>query len=207
MNIQVLKYLFITTLLLSNILASKIIVLGGFLLPAAIILYPLTFLMTDVVGEIEGKKSARDLVMAGFYMSLVMVVSIVVARVLPPASFWHHQEAFETVLGATPRIVLASMIAYLASQTHDVWAFHWWRVRTGGRHLWIRNTASTVFSQGIDTVLFIAIAFGGLYTWSDIAILIGSQYLVKIGIAVLDTPFCYLLVRYYGNDRKQVQGT
>lgn len=207
MNIQVLKYLFITTLLLSNILASKIVVLGGFLLPAAIILYPLTFLMTDVVGEIEGKKSARDLVMAGFYMSLVMVVSIVVARVLPPASFWHHQEAFETVLGATPRIVMASMIAYLASQFHDVWAFHWWRGKTGGRHLWIRNIASTVLSQGIDTVLFILIAFGGLYAWPAIAVMIGSQYLVKVGIAIFDTPFCYLLVRYYGNDRKQVQGT
>lgn len=207
MNIQLLKYLFITALLLSNILASKIIVLGGFLLPAAIILYPLTFLITDVVGEIEGKKSARDLVMAGFCMSLVMVIAIVVARVLPPAPFWRNQEAFAAVLGATPRIVMASMIAYLASQAHDVWAFHWWRDRTEGRHLWIRNIASTVLSQGIDTVLFIAIAFGGLYSWPAVAVMIGSQYLVKVGIAIFDTPFCYLLVGYYGNDRKQVQGT
>ncbi|MDD5475732.1 MAG: queuosine precursor transporter [Syntrophales bacterium] len=207
MNIQLLKYFFISSLLLSNILASKIIVVGGFLLPAAIILYPLTFLITDVVGEIEGKKSARGLVVAGFVMSLFMVAALVVARWLPPAPFWGHQEAYVAILGATPRIVIASMIAYLVSQTHDVWAFHWWRQKTEGRHLWIRNIASTVISQGIDSVLFITIAFGGLYSWPAVAVMAGSQYLVKVGIALLDTPLCYLLVRYYGNNRKQVQGT
>lgn len=207
MNIRLLKYFFITSLLLSNILASKIIILGGLLLPAAIILYPLTFLVTDVVGELEGKKSARSLVMAGFYMSLFMVLALCVARWLPAAPFWGHQEAWNAILGATPRIVMASMIAYLVSQMHDVWAFHWWRKKTEGRHLWLRNIASTVLSQGIDSVLFITIAFGGLYEWPAIAVMVGSQYLVKVGIALLDTPLCYLLVRYYGNNREHIQGS
>lgn len=207
MNIQLLKYFFITSLLLSNILASKIIVVGGFLLPAAIILYPLTFLVTDVVGEVEGKKSARSLVMAGFYMSLFMVLALFIARWLPAAPFWVHQDAWDAILGATPRIVMASMIAYLVSQIHDVWAFHWWRKKTQGRHLWLRNIASTVLSQGIDSVLFITIAFGGIYAWPAIAVMVGSQYLVKVVIALLDTPLCYLLVRYYGNNRKHIQGS
>ncbi len=181
--------------------------MGGLLLPAAIILYPITFLITDVVGEIEGKKSARNLVMAGFYMSLFMVIALVVARVLPPAPFWDHQDAWNAILGSTPRIVMASMIAYMASQIHDVWAFHWWRKKTEGRHLWIRNLASTVFSQGIDSALFITIAFGGIFSWPAIAVMVVSQYLVKVGIAILDTPLCYLLVRYYGNNREQVHET
>jgi uncharacterized integral membrane protein (TIGR00697 family) len=205
-DIRFIKYLFVTSLLMANILASKIVVIGGLILPAAIILYPLTFLFTDVVSEIEGKESARTLVMTGFYMSIVMVAVIFLGKLLPAAPFWQHQGAYEIILGSTPRIVLASMIAYLISQNHDVWAFHWLKKKTGGRYLWLRNTCSTVASQLIDSVLFIGIAFAGTYPAKTIAVMIVSQYLVKVGIALLDTPFCYLLVRAYGNRREQVQG-
>jgi uncharacterized integral membrane protein (TIGR00697 family) len=204
-NIQFIKYLFVTSLLLANILASKIIVVGGLVLPAAIILYPLTFLFTDVVAEVEGKKSASSLVMAGFYLSIFMVAVILAGRLLPPAGFWKHQEAYTAILGSTPRIVLASMIAYLISQNHDVWAFHWWREKTGGRHLWLRNNLSTVVSQMIDSVLFIGIAFWGTVPPATIGVMILSQYAVKVGIALLDTPICYLMVRLYESDRKHLQ--
>ncbi|MBN2179102.1 MAG: queuosine precursor transporter [Deltaproteobacteria bacterium] len=204
-NIRFIKYLFVTSLLLANIMATKIVVIGGLILPAAIILYPLTFLFTDVVSEIEGRESARTLVMTGFYMSIVMVAVLFIGKLLPPAPFWQHQGAYETILGSTPRIVLASMIAYLISQNHDVWAFHWLKKKTEGKYLWLRNNLSTVVSQLIDSVLFIGIAFAGTYPMKTIAVMIVSQYLVKVGIALLDTPFCYLLVKAYGNDRKQLQ--
>jgi len=204
-NIQFIKYLFVTSLLLANILASKIIVVGGLVLPAAIILYPLTFLFTDVVAEVEGKKSASSLVMAGFYLSIFMVAVILAGRLLPPAGFWKHQEAYTAILGSTPRIVLASMIAYLISQNHDVWAFHWWREKTGGRHLWLRNNLSTIVSQMIDSGLFIGIAFWGTVPPATIGVMILSQYAVKVGIALLDTPICYLMVRLYESDRKHLQ--
>ena len=204
-NIQFIKYLFVTSLLLANILASKIIVVGGLVLPAAIILYPLTFLFTDVVAEVEGKKSASSLVMAGFYLSIFMVAVILAGRLLPPAGFWKHQEAYTAILGSTPRIVLASMIAYLISQNHDVWAFHWWRKKTAGRHLWLRNNLSTIVSQMIDSVLFIGIAFWGTVPPATIGVMILSQYAVKVGIALLDTPICYLMVRLYESDRKHLQ--
>ncbi len=206
LNIQFIKYLFLASLLLANILASKIVSIGGLLLPAAIILYPLTFLFTDVVSEIEGKKSARDLVMAGFFLSLLMVLILLAGKFLPPAPFWRHQEAYEAILGSTPRIVAASMIAYLISQNHDVWAFHWWKKKTAGRHLWLRNNLSTIVSQLIDSVLFITIAFGGAYPLAVIGTMIASQYALKLVIAIMDTPFCYILVRLYGHNRKQVQG-
>jgi uncharacterized integral membrane protein (TIGR00697 family) len=204
-DIRFIKYLFVSCLLLANILASKIVVIGGLILPAAIILYPLTFLFTDVVAEIEGQASARNLVITGFYMSVVMVIVIFIGRLLPPAPFWQHQEAYELILGSTPRIVMASMIAYIISQNHDVWAFQWWKRKTGGKYLWLRNNLSTIASQFIDSILFIGIAFGGTYPIKTIGVMIVSQYLVKVGIAFLDTPFCYLLVRAYGDNRKQVQ--
>ena len=204
-NIQFIKYLFVVSLLLANILASKIIMVGGLVLPAAIILYPLTFLFTDVVAEVEGKKSAGALVMTGFYMSLFMVLVILAGRFLPPAGFWKHQEAYNIILGSTPRIVLASMVAYLISQNHDIWAFHWWRKKTAGRHLWLRNTLSTIVSQMIDSVLFIGIAFWGIVPPAAIGMMILSQYIAKVGIALLDTPFCYLLVRRYESNRKHLQ--
>lgn len=204
-NIRMIKYLFLTCLLLSNILASKIVSFGCLIVPAAIVLYPLTFLFTDVVSELEGKKSARDLVIMGFLMSLFMVIVIFIGKLLPAAPFWHHQQAYETILGSTSRIVFASMIAYVISQNHDVWAFHWWKQKTAGRHLWLRNNLSTIGSQLIDSVLFIGIAFAGSYPLSTIGTMIASQYAVKVGIALLDTPFCYLLVRIYANNRKQVQ--
>ncbi|MBW2559574.1 MAG: queuosine precursor transporter [Deltaproteobacteria bacterium] len=204
-NIQFIKYLFVASLLLANILASKIIMVGGLVLPAAIILYPLTFLFTDVVAEVEGKRSAGALIMTGFYLSLFMVVVILAGKLLPPAEFWKHQEAYNIILGSTPRIVLASMVAYLISQNHDIWAFHWLREKTAGRHLWLRNNLSTIVSQMIDSVLFIGIAFWGTVPPATIGMMILSQYIVKVGIALLDTPLCYLLVRLYGSDRKHLQ--
>jgi uncharacterized integral membrane protein (TIGR00697 family) len=97
------------------------------------------------------------------------------------------------------------MIAYLVSQSHDVWAFHWWKQKTSDRHLWLRNNLSTMVSQLFDSILFIVIAFGGTYELNTIGAMIISQYVVKVGIALLDTPFCYILVRIYGNYRKQIQ--
>ncbi|MBN2567863.1 MAG: queuosine precursor transporter [Deltaproteobacteria bacterium] len=186
-------------------MASKIMDIGGLILPAAVVLYPLTFLFTDVVSEVEGKKSAHSLVIAGFCMSLFMALMLFVGKILPTASFWEHQDSYNVILGATPRIVLASMIAYLVSQNYDVWAFHWWKKRTAGRHLWIRNNLSTITSQLIDSVLFIGIAFAGVYSAKTVTGMILGQYIVKIGIAILDTPFCYALVRFYEKDKEQRQ--
>ena len=187
---------FITSLLVSNIIASKVVDVWGIFIPAAVFVFPLTFLITDTVNEVWGYKVAREMVIIGFIMNLVMVFFLYLGQILPPAPIYEHQKAYEAVLGAVPRVVVASMVAYLLSQLHDIWAFNLWRKITKGKHLWLRNNLSTITSQLIDSVIFISIAFMGVFSWADIGSLILYQFLFKIALALIDTPFCYLLVNW-----------
>jgi uncharacterized integral membrane protein (TIGR00697 family) len=128
----------------------------------------------------------------GGFITLVLAFLLTGVSILwPPASFWPHQEAYETILGSSARIMVASLTAYLFSQYHDVWAFHFWKRVTSDRFLWLRNNASTIVSQLLDSVVFITIAF---YVSMPLVPLILGQWVVKVGIAALDTPFVYLLV-------------
>jgi uncharacterized integral membrane protein (TIGR00697 family) len=184
--------------IVSNIVAIKIITLGPLTVPAAIFIFPATFLVTDILTEKWGPSQARRAVWAGFYANLVVVSAIFVVLKLEPAPFAHDlASSFDHILGMAPRIVIASLIAYLVSQHHDIFAFEFWRRFTNGRLLIVRNTASTTVSQLIDTILFITIAFGGQYPLLspegiDLVSLITGQYIVKLIISVLDTPFVYL---------------
>ena len=162
--------------------------------PAGIVAYPFTFLVSDTISEVYGRRTATRVVWLGFVFSLMMLALIYVAKVWPAAGFWEGQGAYDETLGSIPRIVLGSMVAYLISQNHDIIAFHLWRRFTGGRHLWLRNNASTFVSQGIDTVVFISIAFAGTFPASVIWNMIGTQYAAKLIISVLDTPLVYALV-------------
>lgn len=176
---------------IANIIAGKIVVFGPFVVPAAVIVYASTFLLTDIICEKWGKQQARKAVWAGFYANVVMVIAVVIAIHWPSAPFAKdYSEQFSSVLGLVPRVVLASMVAYLLSQHHDVFAFQFWKNKTKGRHLWLRNNLSTMVSQAIDTVIFITIAFYGVM---DIVPLLIGQYVIKLIIAVLDTPFIYFI--------------
>ena len=191
--------IFITSLLVANVVSSKIVSFWGLTVPAAIVAYPLTFLMTDVIGEIWGKEEANKTVKLGFICQMVSLALIGGAILLPVAPFADNQAQFTAILGSSFRVVFASMIGYLVSQSWDVWIFH--KVRDayikkhgstkGGR--WIWNNASTMTSQIIDTAIFITIAFIGVVP--NIWTMILSQYLVKFVYALLDTPFFYLLTR------------
>ncbi|MBA7592383.1 queuosine precursor transporter [subsurface metagenome] len=176
---------------IANIIAGKIVVFGPFVVPAAVIVYASTFLITDILSEKWGKQEARKAVWAGFYVNIVLVVAIYIAINWTAAPFaLDFSESFKSVLGIVPRVTLASMVAYLVSQHHDIYAFHWWKNLTKGKHLWLRNTASTVVSQAVDTGIFITIAFYGIM---DIVPLLIGQYVVKLIIAAIDTPFIYLV--------------
>ena len=195
MILVVLATLFTTCLIVANIIAVKLISIGGWVVPAGIIAYPLTFLLTDVIAELYGRKIASRVVWAGFGANILMVILIFGGRLLPPAeAIWEGQPAYESILGTVPRIVLASMIAYLISQHYDVFAFHFWRQKTKGRFLWLRNNASTMVSQALDTGLFITIAFWGTVPTAVVTEMLLTQYVMKLIIAACDTPFCYLLV-------------
>ena len=194
MILVVLASLFTTCLLIANILAVKLISIGGWVVPAGVIAYPLTFLFTDVISELYGRRIASRVIWAGFGANLLMVVLVFGGKLLPAAPFWEGQPAYESILGTVPRIVLASMIAYLVSQHHDVFAFHFWRRKTKARFLWLRNNASTMVSQGLDTGLFITIAFWGMVPADILVNMLLTQYVIKLVVAACDTPFCYLLV-------------
>ena len=185
---------FTSLLLVANIVAVKPIALNGWVLPAGIIAYPFTFLITDTISELYGRRVAARVVWYGFGLSAAMALLVYIAKVVPAADFWQEQGAFDSILGSVPRIVLGSTIAYLVSQHSDVMIFHALRRVTNSRHLWLRNNVSTIISQAIDTVLFLCIAFSGSVPWDILWNMIITQYLFKVGIAAVDTPVVYALV-------------
>lgn len=193
-KLVLLSSLFAVSIVVANIASVKIMSIGPWVVDAGTLVFPITFLVSDTIAEVYGKRTAYRVVITGFICMLFALFILTLANIAPPAPFWEGQEAFEYVIGTVPRLVFASMTAYLISQIHDVWAFHFWRNLTRGRHLWFRNNASTAVSQAIDTSLFIVIAFGGTVAFSELISMIVSVYLFKMAFAVMDTPFVYLLV-------------
>ena len=205
MVLVALAAVFITSLLVANVIAVKVLAVGPIAVSAGVLAYPLTFVVTDSIAEVYGRKTTTRLVWIGFACSLLMVAFIYVTGVMPGAGIWEAQEAYDRILGGVPRVVLGSMVGYLVSQNHDVYAFDFWRRKTNGRHLWFRNNASTVVSQAIDTSLFITIAFWGVVPNDVFVSMFLGQYLVKVIIALVDTPVVYGVVMMIVNERMPSQ--
>ncbi len=184
---------FVGLIVISNVVANKLVSFWSFAIPAGIIAYSASFLLTDILVEFYGKKIAKKAVWSGFFASILSLAVIFIAIEWQGASFWGYQEQFSLVLGNTWRIVLASVVAYISSQTHDIWSFAFWKKKTKSKHLWFRNNLSTTISQAIDTVIFVVIAFYGLFPILPIMI---GLFIAKLLVAVLDTPFIYF-VRYF----------
>lgn len=183
---------FVAALVTANVLAAKIVTIGGLLVPAGVLAYSITFAVTDTVSEVWGRARSQALVNAGILVLLLVWGLVMLAVAMPAAPIWAGQAAFAGVLAQTNRIILASLVAFAVSQSFDVWVFHRLRRRTGAQRLWLRNNLSTVLSQTLDTVVFIVLAFAG--TGLPLLHLIGGQLLVKFSIALLDTPVVYALV-------------
>lgn len=196
-RVQFLEVMFVAALLAANVMAFKLMSVFGWVVTAGTLAYPITFLVTDAVGETLGKDRANKLVWGGFLAQMLFLVLILIGRFVPyPEFFEDGQKIYKAAFAALPRVVLGSMIAYLVSQLHDVWAFHFWKKKTNGKHLWLRNNASTIVSQAIDSTLFITIAFVGSVPAAMFFQMILLQYIIKWIIALADTPFCYLVVHW-----------
>lgn len=154
-----LAVVFITGLAVLNLISSKIMTLWGLTFSVGSLVYAITFPITDVISEIWGKKRATRLVWLGFGANILVLIIVYIAVYAPPAPFWLGQKAYAQTLGIVGRIVLGSMFAYLISQHHDVWSFHWWKRKTGSKYLWLRNNLSTMSSQLLDSIIFILVAF------------------------------------------------
>lgn len=187
---------FVGLLILSNILAAKLISAGSWMvLPAAAVVYVFTFPITDTITEVYGKEAARKTVMAGLFTQIAAVIFIFIAIQLPAAPFYEDQAAFETIFSAGYRVTIASLISFVISQNLDVIIFDRLKKKHGREKLWVRNNASTMTSQLVDTAIFVTIAFYGTMPLAALGTLIATQYLFKLIVAILDTPFVYLLVK------------
>ncbi|MBN2458399.1 queuosine precursor transporter [Candidatus Woesearchaeota archaeon] len=197
----------ILALVLSNFLGTKITTILGVRVSVGIFFVPLMFLITDVIAEVHGKKKAREFVYISVFCLLFMLLMTWVAIKMPPNPTWGNQEAYASVFGSTLRMTVASVIAFMLSQFHDVWAFHFWKEKTKGRFLWLRNNLSTLISQLIDTTVFMFVAFYHInpkFTVPFIISLIIPYYLFKVAFAILDTPFVYLLVYWLRSSKDKV---
>ncbi|MFQ5550059.1 MAG: queuosine precursor transporter [Gemmatimonadales bacterium] len=206
---------FITALTLGNVIGiTKFVDLGVFVIPAGLLAYPITFLATDLISELYGRKRAQAVVWVGFVMNFFMLFLMWLGHSLPDASgVSGAASTFESVYDFMKPNVVASMIAYLIAQSFDVRAFHFWKELTKGKHLWLRNIGSTTASQVIDTVTILTILYlsGGLGESVDgVAALIGlmwSSYAFKFLFALGDTPFFYAgvhLLREYAGEEEAV---
>lgn len=196
--------LFITSLVVSNLIFQKFFYwdffgIYTFEISVGILPYPITFLITDLISEIYGKKKANQVVIAGIFASFFSMAIILVANAVPAIEASPINDTlFNKVFALSPIAVLASMMAYLLAQFIDIRIFHFWKAYTKGKHLWLRNNFSTFTSQFIDTftVLVLLCSFGVL-PWELFYGLLISGFLFKILIALLDTPLLYLGVFYF----------
>ncbi|MBT4850078.1 queuosine precursor transporter [Candidatus Parcubacteria bacterium] len=199
-KILLLQILFVTSLLLANTVGIKIIQIGPVNASFGIWLFPLTFLITDVLAEVKGKKFVANLIWSTAIALIFSFIFIQISIWVEPAGrFAETNPAFVTVFKSSARIIIASLIAFVISQFHDIWAFEFWKQKTKGKYLWLRNNLSTIVSQFIDTVIFIFIAFYQTNPKFDFAFmwqLIVPYYILKVIIALIDTPFVYLGVKW-----------
>lgn len=183
--------LYIACELIANVTASKPVQLYGILVPSAIFIYTITFTLIDLINESLGKGGARKVIIAAFFANLLLAAYIQFAIYLPSAPFYKWGDAFQNVLGNTPRIVFASLTAYLISSLIDAEIFAFWRVHIRGPK-WIRVLVSNTISTGVDSIIFITIAFYGLM---PIWVLIKGQYIVKMAITFVSLPLIYIVRR------------
>ncbi len=186
--------IFVTSLITANVIAVKVISLGAIILPAAIFIFPLSYIFGDVLTEVYGYRWARRVIWLGFACNLIFVIFVWVGQVLPAAPFWQQQEAYESILGYTPRLLAASFCGYLVGEFANSFILAKMKILTRGRWLWSRTIGSTIVGQGLDTSIFITLAFIG--TPSFVPIMIVYHWLAKTAIEALATPLTYAVVSF-----------
>ncbi|MFH1364449.1 MAG: queuosine precursor transporter [Candidatus Aenigmatarchaeota archaeon] len=198
-KILILSSIFIAALITANLLGGKLINILGITVSVGIFMYPITFVVTDILEEVEGKKRVKGLVYAGFIALVFTLFFVYISRLIPPDPVYLNNEMYLEVFNNSMRVIIASIVAFSISQLHDIWAFNKWKKKTKGKYLWLRNNASTIVSQLIDSTIFMFIAFymvnPNLTTFKIIEMII-PYWLLKVSIAFIDTPFVYAGVKW-----------
>jgi len=185
---------FVGVLLISNVASTKMVQIGSFEFDGGTLLFPLAYIFGDILTEVYGYARSRRIIWYGFLMNIIMVAVFMGVAYLPAPEWWGNQDAFMAILGQTPRIVLASMVAYFAGEFSNSYLLAKIKVWMNGRRLWVRTIGSTLVGEGLDTVLFVLIAFYGVFSMNDLIVVIVSNYIFKVGVEVVFTPLTYLIV-------------
>jgi uncharacterized integral membrane protein (TIGR00697 family) len=188
--------LFVTCLVISNIVAVKLAVIFGLILPAAVVIFPVSYILGDVLTEVYGYARARQVIWLGFGCNLVAVLAIAIAGALPSPEFWHGGEAYQTILGQTPRILGASFLAYLVGEFVNAYVLARLKLATEGRFLWVRTIGSTLIGQAFDSAIFMTLAFSGIWPTEVLATAAVTQWLFKSAYEALATPLTYVVVGF-----------
>lgn len=193
--LNLLTAFFTIILLVSNIVSTKLIIVGPFTFDAGTLLFPLSYIFGDVLTEVYGYARTRRVIWAGFFMSLIAMLIFIVVCAWPGAPEWMNQDAYNLILGLTPRIIGASLIAYFAGEFANSYIMAKMKIHTQGKYLWLRTIGSTIVGEGIDTVLFVLIAFYGIYSPDLLILVLVSNYVFKVSIEVFFTPITYVFCR------------
>jgi uncharacterized integral membrane protein (TIGR00697 family) len=195
--------LFVTCLLTANTIAAKLVTIGGLTLTAGIVIFPISYVLGDVLTEVWGYAATRRVIWLGFACNALLVAAVWLGGELPAAPFWKGQPAYEEILGHAPRILLASFVAYLVGEFANAFVLARLKIATGGRWLWIRTIGSTVVGQGLDSVVFVTLAFAGSVPAVALAGIVGAQWAVKVAYEAAATPLTYAAVAWL-KSREQI---
>lgn len=202
-HLDTITALFVAVLLISNITSTKIVQFGFLTFDGGTLLFPLSYIFGDILTEVYGYARSRKVIWLGFASAILMSVTLIAVGALPPAADWTYQTAYEQILGFTPRIVLASLIAYFAGEFSNSFTLAKLKIKTQGRKLWLRTIGSTLIGQVVDTLIFTLVAFWGVFPDTLLLPLIVSNYVFKCGIEILFTPVTYWVTGWLKQQEKE----
>jgi queuosine precursor transporter len=188
--------LFAACLLISNILAVKIIMIGPWAAPAGVLIFPVSYIIGDVVAEVWGYRKARLIIWAGFVVNLIAIIFYSLSIIIPASPFWTNQNAYAAVLQYSPRIALASIVAYLFGSFINAYVMSRVKVLTSGKSFSLRAVVSTIAGEGIDSMIFMSIAFIGLIPGKNLMVMIGTQATLKIVYEIIVLPLTIMIVKW-----------
>ncbi len=193
---SIISTLFVATLMISNVVATKLFSLGPLILTGGILIFPITYIFGDILTEVYGYSRSRRIIWTGFFSLIFMAFIFWIVGLLPPAPTWQNQEAYLLILGFVPRIVLASIIGYWAGEFANSFVLARMKLLTKGKHLWARTISSTIAGEGVDTALFVLIGFYGAVSGPILLMAILSSYIFKVAYEAAATPITYKIVGF-----------
>lgn len=184
-------------ILISNVLSVKLFSISKLVLPSSAILFPLTYIIGDIIAEVYGYKKSKFVIILGFICNAIMVILFSITIELPAADTWHNQEAFKLILGTTPRMFIASLSAYLIGSLSNAFMMNYIKKLTKGKYLWIRTIGSTIIGEALDTIIFVLIAFVGTPSQCILLTMLICQFTWKVSYEIISTPITYLIINKY----------